>query len=89
MSLLDTENGVLKNNYQVLIEENKITSVQKGEITASKCKKIDLGGRTLMPGLIDCHVHVHIGQFNDNKTVFYTSTYVVYSLCNVTCNSSL
>ena len=67
--LLDTEKGVLKNNYQILIEGNKITEVKKGQINSSKIEKINLGGRTLMPGLIDCHVHIHIGQFNDNKSV--------------------
>ena len=72
MSLLDTENGILLKNYQVLIEGEKISSVQNGEINSSQCKRINLGGRTLMPGLIDCHVHVHIGQFNDNKTVLET-----------------
>jgi len=68
-ALLDTEKGILRNNFQIMIEGNKIKEVKKGKINSSKTKEINLGGRTLMPGLIDCHVHIHIGQFNDNKSV--------------------
>ena len=36
MSLLDTENGILLKNYQVLIDGDKISSVQNGEINSSQ-----------------------------------------------------
>ncbi|WP_163317140.1 amidohydrolase family protein, partial [Enterobacter hormaechei] len=42
---------------QVLIENDRIREVGKS-IASAKAKVIDLGGRTLMPGLIDAHVHV-------------------------------
>lgn len=42
---------------QVLVENDLIREVAK-KITAPKARVIDLGGRTLMPGLIDAHVHV-------------------------------
>ncbi|MCZ0732638.1 metal-dependent hydrolase family protein [Phreatobacter sp. AB_2022a] len=42
---------------QVLVENDRIREVAK-KIAAPKAKVIDLGGRTLMPGLIDAHVHV-------------------------------
>jgi imidazolonepropionase-like amidohydrolase len=42
---------------QVLIENDRIREVAKS-ISAPKARAIDLGGRTLMPGLIDAHVHV-------------------------------
>jgi len=41
----------------VLVEGNIIRDVAK-TIVAPKATAIDLGGRTLMPGLIDAHVHV-------------------------------
>ncbi len=44
----------------VLIESNRIREVGKG-VTSDEAKVIDLGGRTLMPGLIDAHVHVVAG----------------------------
>jgi len=42
---------------QVLIENDRIREVGKS-IAPGKAKVIDLAGRTLMPGLIDAHVHV-------------------------------
>ena len=41
----------------VLVEGDRIREVGPG-LTSSTAETIDLHGRTLMPGLIDCHVHV-------------------------------
>ena len=42
----------------MLVEGNKIKAISAGEIEAgSQATVIDGGGRTLMPGLIDMHVH--------------------------------
>ena len=68
-ALLDTKEGVLKSGVQVLVEDNRIVDVKKGQINSPDAEPIDLGGRTLMPGLIDCHAHVFIGQFTDNQSV--------------------
>ena len=68
-ALLDTKEGVLKSGFQVLVEDNRIVDVKKGQINSPDAEPIDLGGRTLMPGLIDCHAHVFIGQFTDNQSV--------------------
>ena len=56
--LLDTEKGVIKTGYQVLVRGTDIAEVSDGAIAAPKADVVDLGGRTLMPGLIDCHVHI-------------------------------
>lgn len=42
----------------VLVEAGRIREVSATPIRARDAEVIDLGGRTLMPGLIDCHVHV-------------------------------
>lgn len=44
----------------VLVEGGVIREVAK-TVSAAKATTIDLGGRTLMPGLIDAHVHVVAG----------------------------
>ena len=43
----------------ILVEGNKIVDLQKGYINPSGTDKlIDLKSKTVMPGLIDCHVHM-------------------------------
>lgn len=56
--LLDTDSGSLNSGYQVLISGNLIADVSSQDISCPGAQTIDLGGRTLMPGLIDCHNHI-------------------------------
>jgi len=42
---------------QVLIEDGRVREVSDGPIGAAEARVIDLGGRFLMPGLIDAHIH--------------------------------
>jgi imidazolonepropionase-like amidohydrolase len=57
--LIDVTKGQTLNEYSIIIEGNKITGVQSGYIKpAGTDKVIDLKTRTVMPGLIDCHVHL-------------------------------
>ncbi|MBM3572728.1 MAG: amidohydrolase family protein, partial [Alphaproteobacteria bacterium] len=58
LALLDVEAGRLRTGLQVLVRDERIVAVEPGIAGAAKAERIDLGGRTLMPGLIDCHVHV-------------------------------
>lgn len=58
--LLDLEAGVLRGGASLRTEGDKIVEVAEGgrQIAASEgVQVIDAGGRTLMPGLIDAHVH--------------------------------
>ncbi len=45
-------------DHHVLVEDGQIREVSDKPIRASCARAVDLAGKTLMPGLIDCHVHV-------------------------------
>lgn len=42
----------------VLVADGEIKEVSEQPLSSPSARLIDLGGKTLMPGLIDCHVHV-------------------------------
>lgn len=56
--ILDAAAGRIRRGCEVLVRDGLIARVEEGRIPAPGAKPVDLGGRTLMPGLIDCHVHV-------------------------------
>jgi len=61
-SLLDPRWDEARGGYEVLVEGETIREVSAKPIKAAKAAKIDCGKRTLMPGLIDCHVHVFLSE---------------------------
>jgi imidazolonepropionase-like amidohydrolase len=52
---------------QVLVEGGTIREISSRPIKADKVSKIDIGGRTLMPGLIDNHIHAYASDVNVQK----------------------
>ena len=62
--LLDPYADVLQGGTSVLVEGETIREVSAKPIKATKADVIDCKGRTLMPGLIDCHVHVMLSEVN-------------------------
>jgi len=59
VNVFDGKNEALIENANVLVEGNLIKSVSTDAIEADGATLIDGGGRTLMPGLIDAHVHLY------------------------------
>src|SRR5262245_21938509 len=55
--MLDVESGKLLEGATVLVEGERITAVNPREIPAGALV-VELGERTLLPGLIDCHTHL-------------------------------
>ncbi len=64
MSLLDPKWDEARAGYEVLVEGDLIREVSAKAIKAPKARVVDCGKRTLMPGLIDCHVHVFLTEVN-------------------------
>ena len=55
--LFDGEAAEPRDGVQVLVEGDRIKEVAEGPIAAGDAEIVELGGRTLMPGLIDAHFH--------------------------------
>lgn len=60
---IDVKNMQVLSQVSIIVEGNKISDWQKGFISAGKDDKvIDLKSRTVLPGLIDSHVHMESEQ---------------------------
>jgi len=62
--LLDPRSDSLIEGANVLVENDRIREVSDRPISAATATRIDLSGRTLMPGLIDAHVHILMPEVN-------------------------
>jgi len=57
-NVLDPVRGALLPRHDVLIDGERIVEVSATPIPAPQARVIDVTGKTVMPGLIDLHVHV-------------------------------
>lgn len=60
--VLDPRHDEVRSGHEILVEDQLIREIADRPIKASDAAVIDGGGRTLMPGLIDCHVHVVLSE---------------------------
>ena len=67
--LLDVERGEVREAHHVLVENGLIKEVSDRPLKSTAAREIDLRGKTLMPGLIDLHVHVVAVQLNLSQQV--------------------
>lgn len=59
LRLFDGLADSLTEGVEVLVEGDRIKEVSDRPIASSTAQVLDCGGRTLMPGLIDAHVHAY------------------------------
>src|SRR3546814_19788148 len=60
--MLDPERDAIVDGFELLVEDDRIREVSDRPIKADAATVVDCGGRTLMPGLIDSHVHVVLSE---------------------------
>jgi imidazolonepropionase-like amidohydrolase len=56
-AVLDGTRNERREDHHVLVEDGRIREVSDRPIKSAAAETVDLEGRTLMPGLIDAHVH--------------------------------
>jgi len=81
--LMDVVKGELLGGLEVVIEGGRISAVRpQGSLQTSTAEAdaqvIDLDGRTLMPGLIDCHVHVLASNANLGMNALQPNAIIMY-----------
>ena len=59
-ALLEPDHGERRMGYELVVEGDTIRELSEKPIKTGKADVVDCGGRTLMPGLIDSHVHVFL-----------------------------
>ena len=64
-SYIDVNKKQINNNYSITVAGDRIISIDKGFIDVNDNELIDLRGMTVMPGLMD--MHVHFGQEYQSK----------------------
>jgi len=71
--LIDPMAGQVLTEMTVIVSGNMVSAVQKGYAAAATDDKvIDLKNRTVMPGLIDCHVHLEDQQSANQQLKRFT-----------------
>ena len=85
--LFDAVSGRVRKGASVIVRGDRIEAVETGFVERADAKVIDLRGATVLPGLIDCHVHItkHWGQIDSVRLhvtrtrleeAFLSTTYV-------------
>jgi imidazolonepropionase-like amidohydrolase len=57
-TLIDGTGAAPRREVTILIHDDRITGVESGYVKPAGAHIVDLSGRTVLPGYIDCHVHV-------------------------------
>jgi imidazolonepropionase-like amidohydrolase len=74
--IFDGHSADCAEGMSVLVEGGVIREVSAQAVTAAKdARTIDVGGRTLMPGLIDCHTHAYASDVSIAKVEMHGPAY--------------
>ena len=73
--IIDGDSADCPDGMQVLIKQGQIRDVSSRPVKALNAHVIDVGGRTLMRGLIDAHMHAYGCDVNVQKIEFAGDAY--------------
>lgn len=76
-AIVDGETAERREGMHVLVRDRTIEEVSDVPLRSSHARTIDLRGETLMPGLIDCHVHVYATEVNLDRNATLPNSLIV------------
>ena len=73
-NVLDVKSGNMSSNMTIVVQGNKIVALEQGYTNPRQGDTvIDMKNRTVMPGLIDMHVHLETETSKDGTLMRFTS----------------
>lgn len=82
--IFDGVSDECRDGMSVLVEDDMIREVSAGVINSGDARRIDVAGKTLMPGLIDCHIHAYFSYLNakivDGRDAPYRTAHAIKKL---------
>lgn len=73
-NLMDVKSGSMSSNVTIVVQGNTIAAIEQGFTNPRQGDTVvDLKNRTVMPGLIDMHVHLETETSKDGTLMRYTS----------------
>jgi imidazolonepropionase-like amidohydrolase len=74
-SLLDGVSATPRHEISIVIKDDKIADIQVGYVTPAGAEIVDLSHDTVMPGFIDCHIHISQRSPGGENEVEYAVTH--------------
>lgn len=82
--IFDGASADCASGMSVLIEGGMIREVSESPVKAEDAQRIDVAGKTLMPGLIDCHIHAYFSDLDakvvDGRDAPYRTAHAIKKL---------
>lgn len=81
-NLFDGAGHTLLEGYDVYVEGGLIREVSDRPLPSATAESVDCAGRTLMPGMIDAHVHTYAANIGSGQGTRLGATYVAHYASN-------
>jgi imidazolonepropionase-like amidohydrolase len=74
-TLIDGTTGAPRHTMSILVHDDAVIAVEAGYVTRPGAEIVDLSQQTVMPGFIDCHIHVSARLPGGENEVEYDVTH--------------
>ena len=81
--IFDGESDELIDGKSVYVEGDRISEVSDRPVTPDDGEFVDCGGRILMPGMIDAHIHAYFYDLNVNRMQWIPVTLYAHHAANM------